>query len=108
MEAYRDQYAQLFNNGNGVTVLAVSTDDVQMQQSWAAEAKFPVTFVSDPAGVAGNAYDVKYPAINMYRRVLFVIDKQGKVAHIMRPFRELSTDAYTELGEAVKKALANN
>ena len=108
MEAYRDQYAQLFNNGNGVTVLAVSTDDVQTQQSWAAEAKFPVTFVSDPAGVAGNAYDAKYPAINMYRRVLFVIDKQGKVAHIMRPFRELSADAYTELGEAVKKALANN
>jgi len=108
MEAYRDQYAQLFNNGNGVTVLAVSTDDVETQQSWAAEAKFPVTFVSDPAGVAGNAYDVKYPAINMYRRVLFVIDKQGRVSHVMRPFRELSQDAYTELGEAVRKALATN
>jgi peroxiredoxin Q/BCP len=108
MEAYRDQYAQLFNNGNGVTVLAVSTDPVEMQQAWAAEAKFPVTFVSDPTGVAGNAYDVKYPAINMYRRVLFVIDKQGRIAHIMRPFRELSTDAYSELGEAVKKALATN
>jgi peroxiredoxin Q/BCP len=107
MEAYRDQYATLFNNGIGVIVLAVSTDDVEAQQSWAAEAKFPVTFVSDPAGAAGGAYDVKYPAINMYRRVLFVVDKQGRIAHIMRPFRELSADAYTELGEAVRKALAN-
>ena len=26
MEAYRDQYATLFNNGNGVKVLAVSTE----------------------------------------------------------------------------------
>lgn len=107
MEAYRDQYATLFNDGNGVKVLAVSTDDVETQQSWAAEAKFPVTFVSDPSGVAGSAYDVKYPAVNFYRRVLFVVDKQGRIAHIMRPFRELSADAYTELGEAVRKALAN-
>jgi hypothetical protein len=39
--------------------------------------------------------------------VLFVVDKQGRIAHIMRPFRELSADAYPELGEAVRKALAN-
>lgn len=107
MEAYRDQYATLFNNGNGVKVLAVSTDDVETQQAWAAEAKFPQTFVSDPAGAAGALYDVKYPAVNVYRRVVFVIGKDGKVAHVMRPFRELSQEAYTELGEAVKKALAN-
>jgi peroxiredoxin Q/BCP len=108
MEAYRDQYAQLFNNGNGVTVLAVSSDDVETQQAWAAEAKFPVTFVSDPAAVAGNAYDVKYPAVNMFRRVVFVVDKEGRIAHVMRPFRELSAGAYTELGEAVKKARGAN
>ncbi|MBX7117905.1 MAG: peroxiredoxin family protein [Gemmatimonadaceae bacterium] len=106
MEAYRDQYATLFNNGQGVTVLAVSTDAVEDQQSWAAEARFPVTFVSDPGGVTGRLYDVKYPAINMYRRVLFVVGRDGRVAHVMRPFRELSADAYTELGDAVKKALA--
>ncbi len=106
MEAYRDQYAQLFNAGNGVTVLAVSTDEADFQQKWAAEANFPVTFVSDVAGALAEPYDVKYPAINMYRRVLFVIGKDGKVAHVMRPFRELSQDAYTELGEAVKAALA--
>jgi len=104
MEAYRDQYATIFKGGNGVKVLAISTDDVATQQGWAAEKSFPVTFVSDPASVAGNLYEVKYPAFNAFRRVVFVIGPDGRITHIMRPFRELSAEAYTELGEAVKKA----
>ncbi len=104
MEAYRDQYATIFNNGNGVKVLAISTDAVDVQQSWAAEKNFPVTFVSDVAAVTGGLYDVKFPAVNFLRRVVFVIGPDGRIAHIMRPFRELSADAYTELGAAVKKA----
>lgn len=106
MEAYRDQYATIFKNGNGVKVLAISTDAVDVQQSWAAEKNFPVTFVSDAAGVTGPLYDVKYPAVNFLRRVIFVIGPDGRIKHIMRPFRELSADAYTELGDAVRKASA--
>ena len=104
MEAYRDQFATLFNEGKDVTVLAVSTDDPETLRNWAAEQKFPVTFVSDERGVLAKPYDVKYPAINMYRRVLFVVAPDGKVTHVMRPFKELSADAYTELATAVKKA----
>jgi hypothetical protein len=33
-----------------------------------------------------------------------VIGPDGRIAHITRPFRELSADSYTELGDAVKKA----
>lgn len=104
MEAYRDQYATIFKNGNGVKVLAISTDNVEAQQTWAAEKNFPQTFISDAAGVTGSLYDVKYPAVNVLRRVVFVIGPDGRIAHIMRPFRELSADAYAELGDAVKKA----
>ena len=104
MEAYRDQYATIFKNGNGVKVLAISADAVDVQQSWAAEKNFPVTFVSDVAAVTGGLYDVKFPAVNLLRRVVFVIGPDGRIAHIMRPFRELSADAYVELGAAVKKA----
>jgi peroxiredoxin Q/BCP len=104
MEAYRDQYATIFNDGNGVTVLAISADDVASQQAWAAEKGFPVTFLSDPAVVTGKLYDVKYPLLNVVRRVVFVIGPDGRITHVMRPFRELSADSYTELGEAVKKA----
>ena len=104
MEAYRDQYATIFKNGQGVTVLAISTDDVSTLADWAKEKDFPVTFVSDRDAVAGRAYDVKVPAVNMNRRVVFVVGPDGKVAHVMRPFRELSADAYTELGDAVRRA----
>jgi peroxiredoxin Q/BCP len=104
MEAYRDQYATIFNNGQGVKVLAISTDDVATLADWAKEKDFPVTFVSDRDAVAGRAYDVKVPAVNMNRRVVFVVGPDGKIAHVMRPFRELSADAYTELGAAVRRA----
>lgn len=106
MEAYRDQYATLLNNGNGVTVLAISTDDDTTLHSWAAEKHFPVTFVSDTEGAAGIPYDVLSDrgGVKFMRRVLFVIGPDGRVTHIMRPFRELSADAYTELAAAVKKA----
>lgn len=104
MEAYRDQYATIFKNGQGVKVLAISTDDVTTLADWAKEKDFPVTFVSDRDAVVGRLYDVKVPAVNLNRRVVFVIGPDGKVAHIMRPFRELSADAYTELGAAVRRA----
>jgi len=104
MEAYRDQYATIFKNGNGVNVLAISADPIETLQEWAAEKQFPVTFVSDPTAVSGRLYETKAPALNIMRRVVFVIGPDGRIAHIMRPFRELSADAYVELGEAVKKA----
>ena len=85
-------------------VLAISSDDVETQQTWAAEKSFPVTFLSDPTAVSGRLYDTKVPALNFMRRVVFVIGPDGRIAHIIRPFRELSADSYIELGEAVKKA----
>jgi len=54
MEAYRDQYAKLFNNGNKVTVLATSADDDTTLASWAREKNFPVTFLSDPERKVGE------------------------------------------------------
>jgi thioredoxin-dependent peroxiredoxin len=104
MEAYRDQYATIFKNGDGVTVLAISADDIGTLHEWAAEKDFPVTFLSDRNAEVGRLYDVKAPLVNVNRRVVFVVGPDGTVQHVMRPFRELSADAYTELGEAVKKA----
>jgi peroxiredoxin Q/BCP len=108
MQSYRDQYQTLFNNGAGVTVLAVSTDDVETLESWAREEKFPMTFLSDREATIGQLYDVKYPAMNLLRRVLFVVGPDGRIAHVMRPFAELSEDAYVELREAVAKTRAAN
>jgi len=105
MEAYRDQYAKLFNGGKDVAVIGISADDDTVQFNWAKEKGFPVYFASDPDKVAGTAYDVNYPAVNARRRVVFVIGPDGKVAHVMRPFRELTDTAYVELGDAVARAM---
>jgi len=104
MQTYRDQFRTLFNNGTGVTVLAVSTDPVDTIAAWARDEKFPMTFLSDREATVGQLYDVKYPAMNLLRRVLFVVGPDGRITHVMRPFAELAADSYTELGNAVKAA----
>lgn len=108
MQSYRDQYATLFNNGQGVTVLSISTDPVDTIAAWAKDEHFPMTFLSDREATVGQLYDVKYPAMNVLRRVLFVVGPDGRIAHVMRPFAELSQDSYVELREAVAKARGAN
>ena len=46
MEAYRDQYAKLFNSGRNVVVLAVSVDPDTALASWARDLQTPVLFGS--------------------------------------------------------------
>ena len=101
MNAYRDQYAQVFGTTKGVTVLATSVDADTTHASWAKEAGYPVTFVSDTGKTLGPLYNVLPAGRSAFSRVLFVIGKDGKIAHVMRPFRELVQDSYDELGKAV-------
>lgn len=103
MEAYRDQYAKLFNGGKKVVVLAVSADADTAQASWARDEGFPMLFASDPHGEIGKRYGVFNDKYKLDTRVLFVIDSTGKVAYRAFPFRELAGSAYTELGSAVAK-----
>jgi peroxiredoxin len=103
MEAYRDQYAKLFNAGRGVVVLAVSVDPDTTLAAWAGELETPVLFGSDPGQVVGKQYGAIRGSVD--NRSLFVIDPSGRIAHRMLPFNELSQAAYDELAEAVKKAL---
>lgn len=109
MEAYRDQYATIFNNGKGVAVIGISTDADTVQADWARDSHFPVFFASDPDGAVGKLYDVMYPggvvnATKFEKRVVFVIDSTGKITHVMNPFKELVAGSYAELGDAVAKA----
>lgn len=104
MNAYRDQYAQIFNGGQGVTVLAISVDADTVHANWARETGYPVTFVSDTVKNTGRAYNVLPAGRSAFQRVLFVVGKDGRIAHVMRPFRELVQDSYDELGKAVAEA----
>ncbi len=103
MEAYRDQYATLFNNGNGVVVLGISTDADTTLASWARDAKFPMTFVSDTGGAIGKAYGVYKAEYKEDARIVFVIAPDGRIRY-RAPFNAMSADAYSRLGDEVKKA----
>lgn len=106
MNAYRDQYATIFNGGNGVTVFGISVDSDTALASWARDGGYPVTFLSDIGAEIGKKYGVaiETPRGMVDARVAYVIDPKGRIAHVMSPFREVDPAAYTELGEAVARA----
>ena len=103
MEAYRDQYATLFNNGKNVVVIGISTDADTVHANWARSSGFPNLFASDPDQTVAKLYGSADGASDT--RNVFVIGPDGKItARIMR-FNVLSADAYTELGNAVAATL---
>lgn len=104
MEAYRDQYASLFNDGEDVTLIGISTDDAEVLHDWAEEAEFPFLFASDPGAEVGQLYgafrqldDGRY----LDNRTVFVIDPEGVIRYVAAPFREIDPTAYEELAAAV-------
>ena len=101
MEAYRDQYAKLFDNGRNVVVLAVSVDADTMLASWARDLQTPVLLGSDPDQKVGLLYGAVRGKLD--NRSLFVIDPTGHVVHRMQPFNELAQRSYDELEAVVRK-----
>ena len=47
MQAYRDQYARLFNNGQDVHLIGISSDAAEELASWANDDDFQFLFGSD-------------------------------------------------------------
>lgn len=101
MEAYRDQYATLFNGGRHVVVLAVSVDPDTALASWARDADFPMLFASDTGGVMGRRYGAWDARTRLDDRSLYVIAPDGRVAYHVRAFNQLSAAAYTRLAAVV-------
>ncbi|MCC6319758.1 MAG: redoxin domain-containing protein [Gemmatimonadaceae bacterium] len=104
MEAYRDQYATLFNNGRKVVVIGISVDADTAQYSWARDANFPMLFGSDPDGTVGSLYGAYDAARKTDNRSLYVVGPDGRITFKAQPFRQMAEEAYTELAAAVDKA----
>ncbi len=104
MEAYRDQYATLFNGGKKVVVIGISADADTTQMDWAHDSGFPILFASDPdqavAKLYGSADNAKYDTRNV-----FVIGPDGRVASRIMRFNVLSQQAYAELAKDVSATL---
>ena len=93
MEAYRDQYATLFNKGHHVVVLGVSTDADTTLNNWARESGFPNLFASDPDQTVAKLYGSADGSVDT--RNVFVISPTGRITARIMKFNVLSTDAYT-------------
>ena len=103
MEAYRDQYATLFNNGRDVVVLAVSVDADTTLANWARSSDFPFLFASDSGGVVGRLYDAFDAKNKLDNRSLYVIGPDGRIAYHTGNFRVLAAASYEELGAVVDR-----
>ena len=105
MNAYRDQYAQLFRDGKNVVLIAISADPDTMQAAWAGESQFPFLFASDTALTVGRAYGAIYSGRGMMldNRNLFVVGPDGKIAYRALPFREVDPTSYTDLSAAINR-----
>lgn len=106
MKAYRDRYATVFNGGDNVVLLGVSTDTEAALAEWARDENFPFAFVSDADGALGARYGALDPGDRFADRVLYVIAPDGTVAYKVSPFRQNSEEAYTELEAAIDRAVA--
>jgi peroxiredoxin len=103
MHAYRDQYAQLFKDGQDVVLIAISADPVDTLAAWAHDDQFQFLFAGDADLTVGKAYGAQVAGRNLTNRNLFVVGPDGTIAYRAIPFREIDPTAYTELGGALQK-----
>ena len=106
MNAYRDQYAQLFKDGRNVVLIGISADADTALASWARDSEFPFLFASDSGSVVGKAYGAFNTRYGIDNRNLFVVGPDGRIAYRATPFREIDPTAYTELSAAIGKLIA--
>jgi peroxiredoxin len=101
MHAYRDQYAQIFKDGQNVVLIAISADPIDTLAAWARDDQFQFLMASDSGVAVARQYGALASRANLTNRNLFVVGPDGKIAYRTVPFREVDPTAYTELGEAV-------
>jgi peroxiredoxin len=88
--AFRDSYAEL--QQLGAFIVGVSTDSAPTQCRFADVMSAPIPLIADSAGEITRAYDVKWPVLNVAKRVTFVI---GPSRIILGTFhRELAIDKH--------------
>ena len=103
MDAYRDQYATLFDTGRGVILIAISADPDTALASWARDSEYPFLFASDSGTAVARRYGALAENPGMTNRNLFVVGPDGRIAYRAVPFREIDPSAYRELEAALRR-----
>jgi peroxiredoxin Q/BCP len=104
MQAYRDQYASLFRNGESVNLIGISNDPAQELASWAEDEDFQFLFGSDPDGAAYAAFGGDPRDNGMVRsRAVIVVGPDGRIAHVIPRFNQVDPAAYEERKTALDR-----
>jgi peroxiredoxin len=104
MQAYRDQYARLFNDGRNVVVMGISNDSPEELASWLHDADFPFVFASDAAneGATYAAFGGGLRQNGMVdSRSVIVVGPDGRIAGVIPQFSQVDPAAYDELAAMV-------
>ena len=104
MQAYRDQYARLFHDGQNVVLIGISNDPAEDLASWARDDDFQFLFGSDPSG-AGYAAFGGNPRDNgtVGSRAVIVVDPEGRIAEVIPQFNQVDPAAYAQLQAAIDR-----
>ena len=79
-DGFRDAFDEL--TSAGVVVFGVSRDSAASHREFRKDQHLPFNMVSDESGDIARAYGVPSKLIIMSSRVTFLIDADGKVAHV--------------------------
>lgn len=102
--AFRDNFAML--DQLDAEILAISGDYVWSHHFWAKDQNYPFKLLSDHDHSIAKKYE-SYNAERGYnRRVIFVIDRQGKIAYIDWKYGVADDESFNLLKNALTK-LAN-
>ena len=103
MQAYRDQYARLFRDGQDVHLIGISSDPAEELASWAWDDDFQFLFGSDPesAGYAAFGGDPRDNGM-VGSRAVIVVAPDGTIAHVMPSVNQVDPAAYEELAAAIE------
>lgn len=94
--AFRDSWKK-YETAN-VGIIGVSQQSVERHRRFQQEEHLPFALAADTKGDVGKAYGVKDGIIG-YERVSFLVDKEGKIAHVW-PDVDPGTHADQVLNEA--------
>src|SRR3972149_6499719 len=98
MHAYRDQYAQIFKDGQNVVLIAISADPIDTLAAWARDDQFQFLMASDTGGAVAKQYGALAGRPNIpppHRLEVQVVPGRAGQGAVLAVAGDL---AYTELG----------
>jgi peroxiredoxin Q/BCP len=105
LDKFRDEYKTLF--GDGVVVLPTSIDSLASHASWAKESHFPFALIADTKSELATKYGSQGTTRPYFKRTVFVIGKDGKIAYADTRFNALAQEGYDKLAAEIAKAKGN-